>query len=95
MWIKRCTSLGLVTALSMMVIWGCAPRMTPTLAGDIVLQPGRYLTASYRAPNFAAHRTAYALEPFTVATAQGTDPQAFLAQLQAELSRAFQANGLN
>ncbi len=94
MWIMRCTSLGLVAALSMMVIWGCAPRMTPSLAGDIVLQPGRYLTASYRAPDFAANRAAYALETFTVASAQGADPQAFQAQLQAELSRAFQANGL-
>ncbi len=93
MWIKRCTSLGLLAALSMMFIWGCAPRMT-TLAGGITLQPGRYLTASYRAPDFAANRTTYALEPFTVATSQGADPQAFQAQLQAELSRAFQANGL-
>ena len=94
MWIKRCTSLGLMAALTMMLIWGCAPRMTPILAGDLTLQPGRYLTASYRAPDFAANRTAYALEPFTVPAAQGVDPEAFQAQLQAELSRAFQANGL-
>ena len=94
MWIKRCTSLGLMAALTMMLIWGCAPRMTPTLMGDLALQPGRYVTASYRAPDFAANRTAYALEPFTVPAAQGADPEAFQAQLQAELSRAFQANGL-
>jgi len=83
-----------MAALTMMLIWGCAPRMTPILAGDLTLQPGRYLTASYRAPDFAANRTAYALEPFTIPAAQGLDPEAFPAQLQAELSRAFQANGL-
>lgn len=94
MWIKRCTSLGLMAALTMMLIWGCAPRMTPILIGGITLQPGRYVTASYRAPDFAANRTAYALGPFTVPAAQGVDPEAFQAQLQAELSRAFQANGL-
>ena len=94
MWIKRCTSLGLMAALTMMLIWGCAPRMTPILAGGLTLQPGRYLTASYRAPDFMANRTAYALEPFTVPAAQGVDPEGFQAQLQAELSRAFQANGL-
>ena len=92
--IKRCTSWGPMAALTMMLIWGCAPRMTPILAGDLTLQPGRYLTASYRAPDFAANRTAYALEPFTIPAAQGLDPEAFPAQLQAELSRAFQANGL-
>ena len=94
MWIKRCTSWGLMAVLTMMLIWGCAPRMTPTLIGDVALQPGRYVTASYRAPDFAANRTAYALEPFTVPAAPGADPEAFQAQLQAELSRAFQANGL-
>ena len=94
MWMKRCTSWGAMAALTMMLIWGCAPRMTPILAGDLTLQPGRYLTASYRAPDFAANRTAYALEPFTVPAAQGVDPEAFQAQLQAELSRAFQDNGL-
>jgi len=94
MWIKRCTSLGPMAALTMMLIWGCAPRMTPILMGDLTLQPGRYLTASYRAPDFAANRTAYALESFTVPAAQGVAPEAFQAQLQAELSRAFQANGL-
>jgi hypothetical protein len=94
MWMKRCTFWGLTAALTMTLIWGCAPRMTPTLMGDVALQPGRYVTASYRAPDFAANRTAYALEPFTVPAAQGVDPEAFQAQLQAELSRAFQANGL-
>jgi len=94
MWIKRCASWGLMAALTIMLIWGCAPRMTPTLMGDVALQPGRYVTASYRAPDFAANRTAYALEPCTVPAAPGVDPEAFQAQLQAELSRSFQANGL-
>jgi hypothetical protein len=81
-------------ALALLLVWGCATSSAPVLPGGIVLQPGRYVTASYRAPDFAADRTAYALEQFTVPAARGADPEAFQAELQAELARAFQANGL-
>ncbi len=94
MWNKPRTSLGLLAALAMMVIWGCASKLAPTLPSGIALQPGHYVTAAYRAPDFAGNRTAYALEQITVQAAQGVDPETFRAQLQAELSRAFQANGL-
>lgn len=94
MWIKRRTSLGLTAALVLMVIWGCAPKLAPTLPGSLALQPGRYLTSVYRAPDFNPARTVYALGPFPVQAAQGVEPEAFQAQLQAELSRAFRANGL-
>ncbi len=49
--IKRCTSLGLMAALTMMIAGGCATSAAPTLAGGLALQPGRYVTASYRAPD--------------------------------------------
>lgn len=92
--IKLRTSFGLIWALAMVCLWGCVPRPAPTLPAGISLQPGRYLTASYRAPEFDPGRTAYKLEPFTVESAQGMDPGAFQAQFQDELARAMQANGL-
>lgn len=94
MWTKTRTSLGLLAALTLVVIWGCAPRMAPELTAGLALQPGHYLTYSYRAPEFNAGRTSYALEPFSVPAAQGVAPETFQAQLQEELSRAFKANGL-
>jgi len=94
MWTKKRTSLALMGALTLIVLWGCAPRLAPALPAGIALQPGRYLTASYRAPDFPANRTTYALEPFTMAAAQGVAPETFQAQFQEELSRAFKDNGL-
>lgn len=90
------TSLGLITALVMAVAWlpgGCVPRPVPAPAG-ISLGPGRYVTASYRAPGFEAGRTSYALKPFTVQVAQGVAPETFQLELQEELRRTLQANGL-
>lgn len=77
-----------------MLIWGCAPKLAPALPADIVLQPGRYLTSVYRAPDFPAARTVYALDPFTIQATQGVDPKSFQAQLQDELTSALKANGL-
>ncbi len=94
MWIKTRTSLGLVWALTLVGLWGCVPRPAPTLPAGIALQPGRYLTSVYRAPDFDPGRTTYALEPFRVEAPQGVDPEAFQAQFQDELSRAMAANGL-
>ncbi len=94
--IENRTSLGLIAALIMAVAWlpgGCAPRPVPAPAG-ISLGPGRYVTASYRAPGFKAGRTSYALKPFTVQAAQGVAPETFQAQWQEALTRALQANGL-
>lgn len=94
MWIKPHTSLGLIWAMALVCLWGCVPRPAPTLPAGIALQPGRYLTSSYRAPDFHPGRIAYALKSFRVEAAPGIDPEAFQNQLQAEISRAFQANGL-
>lgn len=95
MWIKTRTSLGsLLAALALVGLWGCAPKLAPTLPAGLTLQPGHYLTSSFRAPDFDPARTKYALGDFTVEAAPGLDPEAFRQQLQAELARAFQANGL-
>lgn len=95
MWIKKRTSWsGLIAAMAMIGVWGCAPRISPTLSSGLALEPGRYVTYSYRAPDFDPLRTAYALEPFSVAAAQEVAPETFQAQVQEELSRALRANGL-
>ena len=96
MWMKKRTSLGLIAALVMVPAWlagGCAPRPAP-IVGGITLPPGSYVTASYRAPGWAAARTSYALSPFQVQAALGVAPETFQALLQEEISRALQANGL-
>ncbi len=93
--IKKPNSLGLLAALlaGAWLLMGCAPQPAPTLDG-ITLQPGSYVTASYRAPGWSAARTAYAFSPFKVENAQGVDPEVFRALLQEEISSAMQANGL-
>jgi hypothetical protein len=94
MWIKPRPSLGLVWVLLIFCLWGCAPKIAPTLPGGLALQPGRYLTSSYRAPDFDPARTACALESFLVEIAREVDPETFQKQFQEELSRALKANGL-
>src|SRR3974377_732470 len=59
------TSLGLLLALLLLPHVGCAPRLSPAVPAGIALQPGRYLTAYYRAPDFAPANETYSLEPFT------------------------------
>ena len=94
MWIKKRTSFGLMVALAMVCLWGCAPRLKPALPPDVTLQPGRYLKEYYRAPGFSPDRLTYALTPFTPETAQGVAPDTFPSLLMTELTDAFKANGL-
>jgi hypothetical protein len=58
------------------------------------LQPGRYLTTVFLAPEFAPDQTAYSLETFTVDATQGVEAGTFQALLRTELARALEANGL-
>lgn len=88
------TSLGLLLALVTMAGWGCAPRLSPVLPDGITLQPGRFLEAYYRAPDFASDRAVYVLKTFPVELAQEVAADAFQAILQEELTRAWAANGL-
>jgi hypothetical protein len=86
------TSLGLFLAL--VLFWGCAPRIPPALPPGLALEPGRYLTACYRAPDFAPSQATYAIAPFTVGEVQGLPPATVQDLLQKELVRGWQANGL-
>lgn len=94
MGIRKRTSLGLVAALCLFCLWGCAPRLAPATPEGVVLQPGRYLTAYYRAPDFTPAQATYVLTPFPVSTAQGVAPDTFQGLFMEELTLACQANGL-
>jgi hypothetical protein len=94
MYMRLCTSLGLVLALCLVCLWGCVPRVPPATYPGITLQPGRYLTAYYRAPDFAPAQATYVLQPFSVETVQGFPADTFQALFMQELTQAWQANGL-
>jgi hypothetical protein len=91
---RRCTSLGLILALCLVYLWGCVHRLPPAVTSGVTLQPGKYLTAYYRAPDFAPAQATYVLEPFSVETAQGFPADTFQALFMQELTQAWQANGL-
>jgi len=95
MWLKKSLpSLGLCLALFLAGGAGCAPHLAPALPPGLTLQPGRYLTSYYRAPDFQPARATYVIEPFTPGEAQGIAPETFQALLHDELIQAWHANGL-
>jgi hypothetical protein len=94
MYIIRCTSLGLILALCLFGSGGCASRLAPATPSGVVLQPGKYLTAYYRDPNFNPAKATYALTPFPVARSDGFPADTFQTLFMQELTQAWQANGL-
>jgi hypothetical protein len=94
MWMRKFTSWGLASALCLVCLWGCMPRLAPATPPGVALEPGRYLTAFYRAPDFTPAPAAYVLTPFRVETAQGVAPDTFQALFMEELTQAWRANGL-
>jgi len=94
MWFTKHIALRLCLALLMLSGAGCVPRPLPGPVAGVTLQPGRFLAGYYLAPDFAPDRATYDLEPFTVEQAREVDPAKFQALLLAELTRSFEANGL-
>ena len=94
MWMRKFTSWGLIVALCLVGQAGCAPRLAPATPAGVVLVPGRYLTAYYRAPDFTPAQAKYVLTPFRVETAQGVAADTFQALFMEELTQAWRANGL-
>jgi hypothetical protein len=94
MTMRKRTSAGLVAALCLFCLWGCAPRLAPATPAGVTMQPGRYLTLYYRAPEFTPAQATYVLSPFTVETAQGVVADTFKGYFMEELSLALRANGL-
>lgn len=95
MWIKKRGFRGLILTLCLAGQWGCAPRLAPATPPGLALQPGRYLTAYYRAPEFTPAQLTYVLTPFPVETAQGFGADTFQGLFMEELTKAWRANGLN
>jgi hypothetical protein len=91
---RRCISLSLVLGLCLACLWGCVPRISPAVPAGVTLQPGRYLTAYYRAPDFIPAQATYAVTPFLVESAQGFPAETFQTLFMEELTQAWQANGL-
>jgi hypothetical protein len=94
MGMRKHTSVGLVLALCLVGLWGCAPRLAPATPPGVALSPGRYLTAYYRAPEFNPAQATYVLTPLQVSMAQGVDADTFQGIFMEELSQAWRANGL-
>jgi hypothetical protein len=95
MWIEKRTFRGLILALCLAGQWGCAPRLAPATPAGLTLEPGRYLTAYYRAPDFTPAQATYVMTPFAVETAQGSGAETFQGLFMEELTKAWRANGLN
>ena len=91
---RKFTSCSLVVVLCLVGQWGCAPRLAPATPAGVLLSPGRYLTAYYRAPDFTPARAAYVMKPFQVETAQGVAADTFQTLFMEELTQAWRANGL-
>jgi len=94
MGMRKHTSVGLVLALCLVGLWGCAPRLAPATPPGVALSPGRYLTAYYRAPDFTPAQATYVLTPFEVSMAQGVAADTFQGLFLEELTLAWRANGL-
>jgi hypothetical protein len=94
MGMRKRTSLGLAAALCLLCLWGCAPRLAPAIPAGVTMQPGRYLTLYYRAPEFAPAQATYVLSVFEVETAQGVAADTFRGLFMEELTQALRANGL-
>jgi hypothetical protein len=94
MWFTKPVALRLCLALLVVSVGSCVPRPLPGPVAGVTLKPGRYLEGYYRAPGFAPAKVTYTLEPFTVEEARGVGPNTFRDLLQAELSQAWEANGL-
>lgn len=92
--IRKFTSLGLFLALSLAGPWGCVPRLPPAVPPGVVLRPGQYLTAYYRAPDFHPAQATFVMQPFPVETARGFAAASIQRLFMQELSQAWRANGL-
>jgi hypothetical protein len=75
---------------------GCAGGLTPLSGGPagITMQPGRYVQASFFAPDFTPAELSYTLAAFPVEQAHRASAAEFEKILYAELVQAWQAQGL-
>jgi len=72
----------------------CAAVPQPVSLAGVPLKPGRYLQAYYFAPDFVPAKAAYELTPFTLEETRRVSRDVVLRVFQAELAKAWEANGL-
>lgn len=88
--------LCLMSVVLVLLVVSCAGGQKPlpgTPAG-LPWQPGRYVQASYVAPDFKPAEVAYTFTDFPVQQADRAPAAAFQQIFQTELARAWQAHGL-
>ncbi len=73
---------------------GCRATGWPPGPSDIPFQSGHYLMEYYAVPGLAPEGLACRLGPFQLEEARGLAPGVFLPLFEAELARAWEANGL-
>jgi hypothetical protein len=80
--------------LALALLGGCTAHRLPPPPPGVSLRPGNFLQEYYFASGFAPDQVSYALEPVAVEQARGVTTETFSALFQAELTRAWEANGL-
>jgi hypothetical protein len=88
--------LCLIFVVLVLLASSCArgPKPLPSPPAGLTWQPGRYVQASYFAPDFKPDEVSYTLAVFPVEKADRAPAAAFQNTFQEELVRAWQAQGL-
>ncbi len=92
MWLRGSAVIWFCLALALAA--GCASYRLPPPPAGASLERGKFVQEFFLAPGFAPAQVSYALGPFTVDQARGVTPEAFVSLFRAELTRAWEANGL-
>jgi hypothetical protein len=82
----------LVSAVAGLLSCAATPSPAPSLG--VALTPGRFLAWYAYTPGFAPDQAVYRLGSFMVTEARETSANQFLSLFNAEMTRAFAANGL-
>jgi hypothetical protein len=92
MWLRGSAVIWFCLVLAL--TGGCASYRLPPPPAGVSLQRGNFVQEFFLAPGFAPAQVSYALGPFTVEQAQGVTTETFVSLFRAELTRAWEANGL-
>lgn len=94
MWLRGSAVISFRLALVLVLLGGCAAYRLPPPPAGVSLRPGKFVQEYFIAPDFAPAQVSYTLGPFTVEHSQGVTPENFAPLFQAELAKAWEANGL-
>ncbi len=86
--------LCFLLGIGLLFLTGCRTLALPPPPAGVAFEPGQYIREYYAAPDFDPARHRYYLAPFALGQVQGVESAGFAAIFQAELAKAFAANGL-